>query len=346
MAKNTFMLLAHVYKDEAIGGWFMSEKLDGQRCYWDGGISRGLIKSSVPWANTGKDARYQVPPVATGLWSRYGNVIHAPDSWLDSLPPYPLDGELMHPAGRQTMRSVVSKLVGDEDDWSSISYHVFDSPPLPFDGVVKLTNFKKDITGCDAFIGERRHQLCFMDTYGKLPTEGVVVAHPQERLPMVTSQAMERALSYLDSVTSNGGEGIMLRDSFSFWKPERSHGLLKMKKLDDAEGVVTGYITGRRTDKGSKLLGLMGALVLELDNGARLELSGFTDAERALGYTNSDPVVTDAHTWASDHPETEVPSCYQAKYFPRGSRVTFHYRGLTDAGIPNEARYFRKWEAV
>src|SRR3954470_6697744 len=47
-------------------GWWMSEKLDGLRAYWDG---KRLI-------------------------SRLGNEFHAPDWFIKGLPSHPLDGEL------------------------------------------------------------------------------------------------------------------------------------------------------------------------------------------------------------------------------------------------------------
>jgi len=70
MPNREFLMLAQVYdpKKHAIGGWRVSEKKDGERCWWDGGITRGIPKSRVPWANTKKDARYRTAPIATGLW--------------------------------------------------------------------------------------------------------------------------------------------------------------------------------------------------------------------------------------------------------------------------------------
>jgi len=97
MINREFVMLAQVYNPSKhkIGGWFVSTKYDGQRCIWDGGASRGIPKIEVPWANNKKDERYLERPIATGLWSRYGNVIHAPDWFLDGLPTgMLLDGEL------------------------------------------------------------------------------------------------------------------------------------------------------------------------------------------------------------------------------------------------------------
>jgi len=119
VAKREFLQLAHTYKPEkhGIAGHWTSDKLDGQRCFWDGGVSRGVPKKNVPWANTAKDARYKIQPIATGLWSRYGNVIHAPDAWLDALPRCFLDGELWSTnlSYRQEISSIIKKLIPDND---------------------------------------------------------------------------------------------------------------------------------------------------------------------------------------------------------------------------------------
>ena len=105
MARREFLQLAQTYKPgkSDIGGWFISEKLDGTRCLWDGGASRGLRTEDVPYASvidpkTG-NRKGKVKTFATGLWSRYGNPVVCPDWFLDSLPACPLDGELWAGAG-------------------------------------------------------------------------------------------------------------------------------------------------------------------------------------------------------------------------------------------------------
>jgi len=168
---------------------------------------------------------------------------------------------------------------------------------------------------------------------------------PQIRLPSHTTTAQMMIDTQLDLVTDMGGEGLMLRKPESLWVPERVHNLLKLKRLDDGEGIVKGYITGRQTDKGSKLLGLMGAMILEISGGKRLELSGFTDAERALRRTGGKPEGQHTATdYAVMNPETELPDWIEATQFPRGSKVTFRHRGKTKDGIPMEARYWRQHE--
>ena len=131
MNRRELMMLAHPLdlKKHRIAGRLMSEKIDGQRAWWDGGISRGILARDVPYANTAKDARLVNKYYnATGLWSRYGKVIHAPDWWLDDMPNFSLDGELwMGPGTYQHLRSVVGKHEGT-DAWINVKYHVFDWP--------------------------------------------------------------------------------------------------------------------------------------------------------------------------------------------------------------------------
>ena len=78
------------------------------------------------FANTAKDARLLVQPIATGLWSRYAKPIHAPAWFLDQLPEIPLDGELYLGAGEfQELISIV-KQHNPDGRWANVKYMVFD----------------------------------------------------------------------------------------------------------------------------------------------------------------------------------------------------------------------------
>jgi len=351
-------MLANVFnaKKHGIGGWFLSEKIDGQRAFWDGGISRNLPKTQVPWANNIGDARYKEAEVCTGLWTRLGNVIHAPSWWLDKLPPIMLDGELWHGVrGHGELQNVRKIVAGLKPGlkWSTIKYHVFDmpSPRAVFrDGRLNSPNFKKifkDISdwehGNDILLAYDPHGLTrFEEAVKEMEarlTGDVAIYHPQTRLPFQTSKALEIIEQRLMGVCLLGGEGLMLRKPESYWQPKRNDTILKVKKFDDAEGTVIGYVTGRKTDKGSKLLGLMGALILNYTHpkkgNRRLEISGFTDEER--NWTSDD-----SYQWAKEHPGQEVPDWISAAHFPRGSTVTFRHRGFSLDGIPSIATYWRK----
>ena len=118
--RREFLQLADHYDPHKhdVAGWFVSEKLDGTRCFWDGGITRGLPTEQVPWASiidpkTGQK-KAKIKPLSTGLWSRYGNPIMAPDWWLNQLPCCPLDGELW--AGRGKFQLCRSICGGDTPD--------------------------------------------------------------------------------------------------------------------------------------------------------------------------------------------------------------------------------------
>lgn len=359
--KREFLMLAQNYEEGKYGiaSWFASEKLDGCRAFWDGGITRGRFADEVPFANTEKDGRLLVRRRATGLWSRYGKPVHAPDWWLDKLPEgMPLDGELYTSRGGfQQVMSTVKDLVPGEG-WQRVRYMVFDRPAYSQvfgDGVVNVPNYKKQFSGLldklllreTPWVPVNFEQALFT-LRRKLPENEVVRVHEQEQLPHATHTAVARVEEMLSEISAGGGEGVILRAPHSVWVPERVRTMLKVKPMRDAEGTVVGYTWGRRTELGSKLLGLMGALVLRLDSGVRLELSGFTEGERQMAVVPGPGQPHEPHHYSvafeagREHGgESVLPSMHNPS-FPIGSRVSFRYRELTDAGVPKEARYWRK----
>ncbi len=357
MAKREFLMLAHVMRgDEPIGSWFCSEKLDGCRAFWDGGFTRGQLCKDVPFANVEKDRRYQVQPRATGLWSRYGKAIQAPQWWLDRLPVgLPLDGELF--LGRSEFQSLISivKKIVPGPEWNAVTYKVFDAPPyhaIFANGNMDNVNFRKKFVGIDyprsGSGADASRRWDFSSVYRFLCAAGiendVLQVHPQTVLAPASARAREEVAERLASIITGAGEGLMLRHPTSFWVPQRSRQLLKAKGMLDAEAEVIGYVFGKETDKGSKLLGLMGAMIVKW-NGRIFELSGFTDDERWIKHRS---VATDqsGYDFGVEHPGERVPEPFHNPRFPIGSLVTFKYRELTDAGVPKEARYMRPHDDV
>ena len=102
------LLLAERWDNaQDLAGWWLSEKLDGVRAYWDG---RSLI-------------------------SRLGNPFHAPDWFLAGLPAVPLDGELWI-ARKSFQRTVgVVRRQDRSDHWQEVAFVVFDAPGVaaPFE---------------------------------------------------------------------------------------------------------------------------------------------------------------------------------------------------------------------
>lgn len=365
MSKREFLMLAHTFekKKHRIGGHYISEKRDGHRVLWDGGITRGLLKHDVPWANTAKDERFREFQIATGMWSRYGNVIHAPDWFLNCLPKIPLDGEgytRRGPGGRQEAASIMKCHIPDAR-WMDIRFRVFDMPPIEkifADGYMTNINYKKLFYDIVPWIKKRMAKIKYKFDYRVSPDIkfftvykllqkwlkncDVAIVEQQTQLPYPQDKALEVAMKMCADITDEKGEGCIIRNPDMPYACERVHHMLKLKPWDDAEGSVVGYTTGRMTDKGSRLLGMMGAMILRIKGGMRLELSGFTDQERTLtGKTTMDGEVLTAEEWAMCHPGQELPDDCEALYFPRGTRVTFRYRGLSADDIPQEARYWR-----
>lgn len=354
--RREFLQLAKTYRPgkDNIEGWLVSEKLDGTRCFWDGGVSRGVPTDEVPWASitdpkTGK-RKAKIKPTATGLWSRYGNPIIAPADFLDALPPIPLDGELW--AGRGNFQLCRSICGGDTPDsrFDQIKYVVYGCPPMANmfgDGEIKNSNFVGEIDqsaagdfynreGCRYVFsltgGETFEQeLEFLSHYLTENTNERCYIHEQRALPAADASAQLE--TFLNEVVAAGGEGVIIRNPAATWTPKRVSALLKYKPFNDDEGVIVGFTSGRETDKGSKHLGKIGALILDY-NGKRLELSGLTDEERLF----ADQKGVD---FARANPGEDMPPGTRGKYFLVGNKVTFLYRELSDEGVPKEARYYR-----
>jgi len=356
MSKRQYVQLAHPYeqKKHLIAGKYVSEKLDGERAIWDGGVSRGLYADEVPYSNTAKDKKRFY---ATGLWTRRGKVIHAPNWFLDKLPKAVLDGELF--AGRslfQTLSSVVRNQSGTSD-WSNIRYMIFDAPPLETwlsDGEISdKPHFVKTLKGCIEWWKARERQVSQVipritfrerQIYLKMmKLQEPCILHPQTLLPDGEKSAIEKVNELLDSVLDLGGEGLILKSATNLWTGERTNDMLKFKPWHDMEAEVVGYTTGRETDAGSRLLGKMGALICKIKAG-EFKVSGFKDVQRVLAAIGGDG-SRDAPGWASENPDSVCPPWMHNPLYPRGSVVTIKYRELTDSGLPKEGRFWRTFSA-
>ncbi len=368
LPRREFLQLADTFEagKHGIAGFYISEKLDGTRCFWDGGLTRGIPTKDVPWAST-TDPKTGAPKgkvkgTATGLWSRYGNPIIAPDWFLNTLPCCPLDGELW--AGRGSFQLCRSICGGDTADsrFDKISYAVYSSPALAHifrDGEIKNSNFVLNVSFKDMteFL---RDQVKAIPGYASVP-EGAtfeqellflrdaiesqndhVFLHKQTKLPLDAEQAKAAAYRCLESVLDKGGEGCVIRDPSAPWTPKRHKGLLKFKPFEDSEATVIGYVAGKEGKQGY-VLGKIGALrvrSLKLKKNVEFEIgSGLTMEEREFA-------TPAAVAYATAHPAEVMPAEFNGKNVKLGSTITFKYRELSDDGIPKEGRYWRRREGV
>ena len=103
------LLLANVYRESIdLDKYWVSEKLDGVRAYWDGET----------------------------LTSRNGNRFNAPPWFIEDFPRVPLDGELWMGRGTfERLSGAVRRQTPDDAQWRGVRFMVFDLPssPGPFD---------------------------------------------------------------------------------------------------------------------------------------------------------------------------------------------------------------------
>jgi DNA ligase-1 len=95
------VLLAHKWDNETdLTGWWMSEKMDGVRAWWDGKV----------------------------FISRLGNYYHAPKWFVEQLPDYALDGELWLERKKFNETISIVRRQDAHDGWKNIKYTLFDAP--------------------------------------------------------------------------------------------------------------------------------------------------------------------------------------------------------------------------
>jgi DNA ligase-1 len=113
--------------------WWMSEKLDGVRAYWDG----------------------------KQFLSRQGNLYHAPGWFVEGLPAAPLDGELWIERKKFQRTVSIVRRQDKNDLWHEVKFLVFDAPAAA-GGFEERLDFLKDTlaTGAAKFAQLHPHQRC------------------------------------------------------------------------------------------------------------------------------------------------------------------------------------------
>lgn len=150
-AKKPELLLLNNYEDDInVTSWYMSEKLDGVRAFWDG----------------------------EKLISRSGKVFKAPRFFTEDFPKHELDGELW------TLRDDFSNVVSivnkkeEHNGWHQLSYNIFEVPQakgtlLQRLSQVKETKYIKIIKQIK--VKDKKHLNDFLKSVEKKGAEGVVV---------------------------------------------------------------------------------------------------------------------------------------------------------------------------
>jgi len=111
---------------------------------------------------------------------------------------------------------------------------------------------------------------------------------------------------FFNDIVVAKGEGLMLHFAGAFYKNGRNSALMKLKKNQDAEATVIAHTQGK-----GKYQGQLGAIQVKTAKGIIFKIgTGFSDKQRA-----NPPQI--------------------------GTIITFKYNGLTQAGVPRFARFWR-----
>ncbi len=162
-----------------LAGWWMSEKLDGARAYWDG--SRFV--------------------------SRLGNTYRAPDWFCEGLPEVPLDGELW--IGRRMFQRTMSIVRRQDapDHWRDVRFVVFDAPnsPEPFED--RQARLRDWLAGTTEFASVLDQQVCDdvihlrteLDRIEALGGEGLMLRQPGSLYEVGRSTTLLKVKTFMDA---------------------------------------------------------------------------------------------------------------------------------------------------
>jgi len=251
-------LATKFHDDIVIEHYWVSEKLDGVRGYWNG----------------------------KQLVSRQGNIFAAPQWFTAGFPAQPLDGELWIARGKfAEVTSIVRTQQGADERWRDISFMIFDLPSSKATFTERLLVMRQLVDASSS-------------PYLKMIKQQKIATH----------QALQNKM---DEVINGGGEGLMLHHINAYYQVQRSNDLMKLKRYDDADAEVLGYVPGK-----GKHLGRMGSLIVRNSEGLTFKIgTGFSDAER-----ENPPNI--------------------------GDIITYQYIGKTNKGIPRFASYLRIRHAI
>lgn len=177
------VLLAHSYEDSDVDptGWWVSEKLDGVRAYWNG----------------------------TDFLSRQGNVFHAPAWFKAGLPTDRiLDGELWIDRGYfQNTLSVVRSLDAGER-WRAVKYLTFDLPDSKKEFEERVLELEEMATASSSKVWKlvdherclgREHLKQLLDKLVALKAEGLMIRRPKSLYEVGRSSTLLKVKPFKDA---------------------------------------------------------------------------------------------------------------------------------------------------
>ncbi len=315
---NLFLLKTYT-DDLNVTGWYMSEKLDGVRAFWDG----------------------------EKLISRGGNIFNAPAFFTDGFPEHKLDGELWSKRGDfDNISSIVRSngLAHSKDSGctalavSGEGEKVLEQDGAAQRGECHVLAFLKaahpEDLGCTALAvsGEgdeaqkekvQLKQHIQKSRWTKLTYNIFEIPEADGNLTQRLSKVKEtkylklikqtkvknkkHLISFQKQIEEKGGEGVVVRDASLPYYTGRDKNALKVKSFLDDECKVVQHLEGK-----GKYKNLLGSIKCKLKSGKIIKIgSGFTDKQR-----ENPPKL--------------------------GAVITFKYYGLTSKGNPRFPVFLRQ----
>lgn len=319
-----FGMLAHHWNGsfEQVKGWFCSRKYNGWSALWDGGVTRGMLATEVPWYYKGGDKR-QI--ISTGLWSLgRGNkpkVIQAPSYFTGKLPKnVPVHGELWFSDRLDIIKRTCGLKFGYSPMWHNIRFKAFGIKSyalwegLP-DNIV-LEDEHNPFTCKDM---KFKASIEYLKNFENNIFEPVDVAIVKSQKCIDIFKEMSEQCQW---------EGLMFSNPNGIYECKRSWNNLKYKNVYETEAAICGYEEG----KTGRVLGKVGAIQATLVWDSKVEsvfggTSLMTNKEANFCISG----LTD--------PEREWDEC-RSKY-PIGSKIKFRYTGVSSHGIPQSCNVYR-----
>jgi len=160
------------------------------------------------------------------FWSKSGMPIHPPDKFYRGLrridgQKIKLDGELWLRDGRGKFQELCHLALRSDmpSAWDNVVYMVFDMPEV--------------LGGLESRLCEARSKVG-----GKICPQVEVVESTKLR-------SHQHLLEIFEGVLEIGGEGVVLSDPYARYTPGRFKEMLKLKKWQDDEALITGHKEGK-----------------------------------------------------------------------------------------------------
>lgn len=219
------LLLAQNWDNTAdLADWWMSEKLDGVRAWWDG----------------------------AKFLSRQGNQYHAPDWFTAELPDTPLDGELWIDRKKFQRTVSVVRRQDKSDHWKEVRFVVFDAPQQPGAFEERL-EFLSDTFAATGFpfasvlpherVTDLKHLKKELARIESLGGEGIMLRQPGSQYEVGRSSTLLKVKTFHDA------EAVVLDHQGGKGKHKGKMGALVVQLPDGTEfSVGTGFTDAQRSD--------------------------------------------------------------------------------------------------